>query len=87
MHRLSALAALSVLIALPASADTITGRVLAFDRQDLVLVLEDKTVWSLSNPALVLPEGLSAGTIVTIDYQSAGDDGFIKANKVTLQGS
>ncbi len=87
MHRLSALTALSVLIALPATADTVTGRVLSYDPEDFVLVLEDKSVWKLNNPSLVLPDDLAAGATVTIDCQSAGDEGFVRARKVTIKGS
>lgn len=33
--------------AIPAFADEVTGTVLAFDRVDNVIVLDDKTVWTV----------------------------------------
>ena len=65
-----------------AAADTVTGRVLAFDRVAKVIVFEDRSVWKLG--AAEVPEGVEAGDMVTIDYTSAGDSGVGEAIRVAL---
>lgn len=70
-------AAALILAAAPALADDTTGSILAFDRVGGIIVLNDKTVWSLetySGPAL----DLMAGDTVKIDFITAGDNGVGK---------
>lgn len=85
MRSLAALAILGSLIATPALADTTSGVVLAYDRVDQVLVLDDKTIWDLAPAKDIVPEGLRAGDEVTIDYVSAGDSGVGKINAITVK--
>ena len=77
---LSSAVLLSTLVT-PVFADETTGDVLAFDRVDLILVLTDKTVWSLEEVASV-PEGLKSGDTVRIVYESAGEDGLTRIDSL-----
>ena len=77
-----ALPFLIALIAAPAMADTTAGAVLAFDRKAGIIVLTDKTVWTL--PAgLAVPEDLVAGDRVQIDFTMKGDEGVTAINAIT----
>lgn len=73
MRYLLALAAFAAL-ATPALADETTGTIVAFDRKANVLVMEDKTIWKLSDQT-VIPEDLVAGETIKIIFTSTGDDG------------
>ncbi|WP_417417282.1 hypothetical protein [Hoeflea sp.] len=75
MRLFSAITILGSILVTPALADTTGGVVVAYDRVDHVLVLDDKTVWDLTPAGDLVPEGLSAGDRVSIDYDSAGDNG------------
>ena len=61
-------------VAAPAFADEVTATVLAFDRVDSIIVLDDKTVFNVTTPD-VIPEDLKAGDTITIDFKSDGDNG------------
>ena len=78
-------AALLAVTAVPAFADSTQGTVLAFDRVANVIVLEDKTVWSLETLKIV-PEGLKAGDMVEINFTSNADNGWGRINAVTIKG-
>lgn len=84
MRLISAIALLASLLATPALADTTGGVVVAYDRVDHVLVLDDKTVWDLTPAGDLVPEGLSAGDKVTIDYDSAGDSGVGQITAISI---
>ena len=74
---LAALPALALFAAsTSALADVVDGTVLAHDRVANVLVLSDKTVWTLANLETPLPEDLAAGDRIQIDYESNEDDGL-----------
>jgi hypothetical protein len=73
--------AAALLAAAPAFADKTSGTVLAFDRVDGVIVLNDKTIWELGSETIV-PEDLAAGDIVTLVYQTAGEEGSTKVDSV-----
>lgn len=62
----------------PAFADSVSGTVLAFDRVAQLVVLDDKSVWSLKDGGTVAPDDLRAGDRVTIDFQTSGDNGYGK---------
>ena len=66
-----------------ALADEITGEILAYDRVDHVIVLEDKSVWNMPE-TLDLPADLKAGDRIRIQFTSAGDSGVGKIDGVTL---
>ncbi len=66
----------------PALADETTGTIQAYDRLDHLIVLKDKTVWSLPG-ALPVPADLKAGDKVRIVYTAAGDSGIIKIDTLT----
>ncbi|MGY3437623.1 MULTISPECIES: hypothetical protein [unclassified Marinovum] len=74
-------ATLAILAAVPAIADETEGLVLAYDRQANVLVLTDKTIWSLPSE-ITLPEDLIAGDRVHLVYDTAGEDGLTKIEAI-----
>lgn len=64
-----------ITLAAPAFADEVTGSVLAYDRVDNIIILDDKTVWTI--PAdFALPENLVAGDLITIVFQGAAENGI-----------
>ncbi|AAV93796.1 hypothetical protein KQ247_11045 [Ruegeria pomeroyi] len=67
--------------ATPVLADEVTGIILAYDRVDGRIVLEDKTVWSLEFVEEI-PEGLAVGDEVRIVFEAAGEDGITKINAI-----
>jgi hypothetical protein len=69
----------------PAFADSTQGTVVAFDRVAKVLVLEDKTVWSLET-LKDIPADLKSGDDVTIDFTSNADNGWGKINAIVIGG-
>ena len=64
-----------ILAAAPAFADELSGSVIAYDRVDHVIVLEDKSVLTISNPEII-PDGLVAGDTITVEFTSDGDNGY-----------
>jgi len=85
MRLFSAITILGSLLATSALADTTGGVVVAYDRVAHVLVLDDKTVWDLTPAGNLVPEGLSAGNHVTIEYDSAGDSGVGKITAIAVE--
>ncbi len=77
-----AIAALSLLVAAPALADTTEGLILAFDRKDGVIVMTDNTVWPMPE-GLVIPFDLGAGDRILIDFTSDGDNGVVSIDEIT----
>ena len=84
MRLISAIAILASLLATPVLADTTGGVVIAYDRVDHVLVLDDMTVWDLTPAGDLVPEGLSAGDNIIINYDSAGDSGVGKITAILI---
>lgn len=84
MRRLAALLALLALAA-PALADETSGTVLAYDRVAMVIVLDDKTVYQLSDKTEVA-ENLVAGDMVRIVYAGGGDAGIGAVTSVLRTG-
>jgi len=84
MRLFSAITILGSLLATAALADTTGGVVVAYDRVDHVLVLDDKTVWDLTPAGDLVPDGLIAGDHVTIEYDSAGDSGVGKITAISV---
>ena len=78
-------AALLAATAAPALADSTQGTILAYDRVANVIVLDDKTVWSLET-LKTIPEGLKAGDVITIQFTSNADNGWGKINAIEVQG-
>jgi hypothetical protein len=64
-----------ILAAAPAFADELSGTVIAFDRIDNVIVLDDKSVLTIPNPEII-PEDLIAGDTITVEFKSDGDNGY-----------
>jgi hypothetical protein len=56
-----------------AAADSVTGTVVAHDRVDQVVVLDDKTVLTYSNET-TLPEDLKQGDTVAVEYTGSEGD-------------
>lgn len=75
-----ALAALSMLFALPAFAETYTGVIDSFDMEDSILILEEEMEFLIPED-VDLPE-LESGTTVTVEFEDTGD--ALMATKVTL---
>lgn len=73
--RLSFLALSLATLAAPALADDTTGTIVAFDRVDKVIVLEDKTTWIFDDKTELSPD-LVAGDVVQIIYTGAADSGI-----------
>lgn len=69
-------AAALLLTAAPVLADETTGTVLAYDRKAGVIVLTDKTVFSLELLGNTPVADLVAGDKVKIVYEAAGEDGM-----------
>ena len=70
--------ALAALLALPAglaAADETQGEILAYDRLANILVMRDRTVWTLPTE-LMVPANLKSGDQVRIVYKTAGEDGL-----------
>ena len=67
-------AAVMFAAASPAFADFTEGKVLAYDRVARIVVMEDHTVWQLSDKTIV-PEGLVAGEEIRIDFTARGENG------------
>lgn len=61
----------------PAFADQVVATILTFDRVDHIIVLDDKTIWTIAAD-LVLSDGLAAGDSITIDFQGAAENGIGK---------
>jgi hypothetical protein len=68
--------------AAPAFADELTATVLAYDRVDQIIVLEDKSVFNVPNTE-VIPEGLKAGDTITIKYDGDGENGIKSIDSIT----
>ena len=85
--KINATLALPVLALMSSSAfaDSTSGKVLAYDRKAQLIVLEDKTVWSLEGSEAAAPEDLKAGDEVEIDFESEGEDGISKIESIKLQ--
>lgn len=74
--RLSAALALALALVPAYAADLVEGVVLAFDRVANVVVLTDKSVWSLETLVQPAPADLQAGDRIEIRYESNEDDGI-----------
>jgi len=86
MNRLLAAVAASAiaLSAVPAFADSVTGTVVAYDRVAGRLVLSDNSVY-LFDPAVVeMPDSLTAGDEVEIDFESSEEEGIEQINSITI---
>lgn len=62
-------------LAAPVFADETSGTIVAFDRVDRIIVLDDKTVWSFYDKTELSPD-LVAGHRVKITYTGAADAGI-----------
>ena len=71
-----------IFAAAPAFADELSGTVIAFDRVDSVIVLEDKSVLTIPNPEII-PEGLVAGDTITVEFKADGDNGYAAFYSIT----
>jgi hypothetical protein len=65
-----------------AFADSVVGKILAYDRVAKIIVMDDKTVWTLVGTTTDVPPDLKAGDKVTIDYETAGEDGITKISSL-----
>ena len=70
--------------ATPALADFANGTVASYDAATRTLVLDDKTVWQLGADTVV-PDMMTAGDKIIIDFTSAGDDGIASVQSITSQ--
>lgn len=81
--RLALFTLVASLAAAPVLAESITAPILAFDRKANIIVLTDKTVWTLDAAAMV-PDDLKSGDVVVMDYAAIGDDGLGKVTAIKL---
>lgn len=86
MNRLLASAATSAVISstVPAFADSVTSTVVAYDRVANRLVLSDNSVYSFDPADVQMPESLTAGDEVEIDFESSEEEGIEKINSITI---
>lgn len=63
--------------------DRTEGEVLAYDRKANVLILKDKTAWSLDTLATPLPAAIKAGDRISIEYES-DEEGVSKINDIRI---
>ena len=71
-----------LLLSTAAQADEVTGKVVAFDRVAKVIVMQDKTIFEIKDPAIV-PADLKAGETITIDFKQDGDNGIVAIQSIT----
>lgn len=77
------IAAALFVAATPAFAmEATTGTIANFDMVKKTVTLTDKTVYDLRTVTL-LPEGLTVGDRVTVDFVSEGEDGIEKVVSLT----
>jgi hypothetical protein len=76
MRSFALAAAFSLAATFSVHADSTSGKIVAFDRVSAVIVLDDKTVWTIIPADLPLPENLKAGDAITIEFHSNGDNGY-----------
>ena len=86
MNKLLAAAAASavVLSAVPAFADSVKSTVVAYDRVTGRLVLSDNSVYSFDPAVVDMPDSLTAGDEVEIDFESSEEEGIEKINSITI---
>ena len=65
----------------PEFADQVVGTILAFDRVDHIIVLDDKTIWTIA-AVFVLPDGLAAVDDITFDFRGAAENGIGKILRI-----
>ena len=63
--------------------DRTDGVVLAFDRKANMMILEDKTAWSLDALETPLPASIKAGDRIRIEYES-DEEGIAKINEIRI---
>ena len=73
-----------VLSAVPAIADSVTGTVVAYDRVANRLVLSDNSVYSFDPAGVEMPDSLTAGDEVEIDFESSEEEGIEQINSITI---
>lgn len=78
------IAAALLAVATPALADTTAGTVFTYDAQSKTLVMDDNTVWQLGAITLV-PEALTTGDKIYIDFTSDGDNGVVNVETIASQ--
>ena len=81
MRHLTLAALLAGALAHPALADETTGEILAYDRLANLVVMRDRTVWTLG-PDLLVPADLRSGDRVRIEYAGAGESGVGKIMRI-----
>ena len=65
-------------------ADTVTGKVVAYDRKAQVVVMEDRSIYSLANYDAPILSELEAGDTVKIETTGEGEDGYGLVTEVTI---
>ncbi len=73
MFRIVSAVALAAALVTPALADQTDGIVASFDGRTGVLVMDDRTVWTL--PAASLPVDLTVGARIRIEFEGLGENG------------
>lgn len=67
----------------PAFADSMTGTVAAFDRLAGIIVMTDKSIFSLDGAIVDIPPNLSAGDKITVDFEG-DEDGISAINSIVI---
>ena len=66
-------------------ADTIEGKIVAYDRKAQLIVMEDRSIYSLAGYDAPLLAELEAGDMVSIETEGGGEDGYGIVTEITLQ--
>lgn len=66
-------------------ADSVSGKILAYDRKAQILVMEDRSVYSLAGYDAPLLADLKAGDMVRIESKGEGEDGYGLVTEITLK--
>ena len=86
MNKLLAAVAASIVVssAAPAFADSVKSTVVAYDRVAGRLVLSDNSVYSFDPAVVEMPDSLTAGDEIEIDFESSEEEGNGKLNSITI---
>lgn len=87
MRKIGALLCTAAIVATASMshADTIEGKVVAYDRKAQLLVMEDRSIYSLAGYDAPLLAELEAGDMVLIETKGEGEDGYGLVTEITVQ--
>jgi hypothetical protein len=78
-------ALLAAALAGPAFADATQGTVSVFDPARKLMILTDRTVWTITDKTIFDP-AIKEGDQVLITFTSGGENGIVQTNTVARKG-